>query len=533
MSAVKKLDKFFDKNYKKIFGYGLIAAGVLIILYYLFFCLKTEIHADCMDTIMWANASHNAGSLFNENFTYACLLPFGGQLLMQPFIAIFGLSYKAHIIGMVLFMVIFVSALTFMLRSMDISVLKTGGIVFSLLMFTLASEKLREIFWGHIIYYSLGLTFLFVGVGLTFVILKKTDKEDKGIVLPAVLLFIWTLLCATDGIQALTIYILPLCAAVCGYVLFNINENLFIKRNRIIISTAVILLFAMVCGLGLLSVLSKDITQGYASAYSEFNSSDTWFDNLSMLLSAHYTLLGVDVNSDMAIMSFEGVINVLRIIFASFIAVVPFFGAIFYPKLKRSAQIFTLIYFTVTFLVMIGWVFGKISNANWRLVPVETVGFILTVLLVYELCQKGRYMRLGFTGIAPIFIYSMISIYALMGISTDYENENSVFEEINLLEENGCTYGYATFWNANIATVLSDDNIKVRGVSFEDGVIEPYYYQSQKDWYTGETKPDEKYFILLTQSEYLNFRSEEYPVENVISSDNFVLLTLSENISFE
>lgn len=179
MSAVKKLDKFFDKNYKKIFGYGLIAAGVLIILYYLFFCLKTEIHADCMDTIMWANASHNAGSLFNENFTYACLLPFGGQLLMQPFIAIFGLSYKAHIIGMVLFMVIFVSALTFMLRSMDISVLKTGGIVFSLLMFTLASEKLREIFWGHIIYYSLGLTFLFVGVGLTFVILKKQIKRIR------------------------------------------------------------------------------------------------------------------------------------------------------------------------------------------------------------------------------------------------------------------------------------------------------------------------------------------------------------------
>ena len=159
------------------------------------------------------------------------------------------------------------------IRDRDISVLKTGGIVFSLLMFTLASEKLREIFWGHIIYYSLGLTFLFVGVGLTFVILKKTDKEDKSVILPAVLLFIWTLLCATDGIQALTIYILPLCAAVCGYVLFNINENLFTKRNRIIISTAVILPFAMVCGLGLLSVLSKDITQGYASAYSEFNSS--------------------------------------------------------------------------------------------------------------------------------------------------------------------------------------------------------------------------------------------------------------------
>ena len=533
MSSIKKIDRFFDKNYKEIFGWALIVMGILAVLYYLFFCLKTEIHADCMDTIMWANASHNSGSLFNENFKYACLLPFGGQLLMQPFIAIWGLSYGAHLAGMVIFTGIFSSGLIFMLRKMDLSTLKTGGIFFSLIMFTMASKKLREIFWGHIIYYSLGLAFLFIGVGLTFIILNNYCKNKKLTYITEALLFVWTLLCATDGIQALTIYILPLCAGCAGYALFDTDEKLLSKRNMSLMTVTVILIIAMAAGLVVLNIISGDITQGYASGYSKFSSSNTWWDNMGNLISSHYTLLGVDVSDDMAIMSLDGVFNILRIIFATFVIVVPFFALKYYPKLKRSTQIFTIIYFSITFLVMIGWVFGKLSGANWRLVPIETAAFILTVLLVYELCDTGRYIRFGFICIAPVFIYSVISLYAIMGISTDYRSENAVFEEIQLLEENNCTYGYATFWNANLATVLSDDSVKVRGVNVENGKITPYYYQSQSDWYTGVTEPGEKYFILLTPSEYANFRSDKYPVENIVESDNFILITLRENISFE
>ena len=531
MSFISRFGKYADKHYKDVTGLALIAAGIITILYYIIFCGKTEMHADCMDTIMWANASYNSGSLFNKDFEYACLLPFGGQLLMQPFMLIFGLSYKVHIIGMVLFLIIFTASLVFMLRGMDLSWLKTGSTVFALLMTTCASAKLREIFWGHIIYYSLGLLFLFVGFGIVLRLIKKAQLKFNYLF---ALLFIWTLLCATDGIQALTIYILPISAGLAGFIILDFNEKLVTQRNKLIAVSIFIILLGTVWGMVILKLISADITQSYADAYSMFNNKDTWFDNLSNLLKCHYTLMGVDINSKMAIMSFSGIINLFRIIFATVIAFAPFFGLFFYTRLKNNGvKIFVIIYFTISFLILTGWVFGKISGANWRLTPIEVTGYILTILLIFELCSAGIYARLGFTMLIPVIIYSFIAFCCVFGISVDYENENKLFREIKLLEDNNCTYGYATFWNANPITVLTENKIKVRGVKIEDNVIAFRNYQSEKGWYTGETNPDERYFILLTEKEYDNFNTDGYPVKNIVKSDGYILIILDKNISFE
>ncbi len=531
MSFINKIDRYMDKHYKGISSVGFICAGIIVVLFYILVCGKTELHADCMDTIMWANATFESGSLFNSDFEYACLLPFGGQLLMLPFLFIFGLSYKVHIIGMLLFLAIFTAALIYMLRGMELSWFKTGSIVFAVLMMTCSSAKLREIFWGHIIYYSLGIMFLFVGMGLAVRLIKQ-DKLKFNIMY--VILFIWTMLCAMDGIQAVTIYILPLCAALAGYIAFDFNEPIISEKNKLRLVNTGILLLAMIIGMVIMHFLSDGIPQKYANAYSNFNSKDKWFENLSTLLSCHYTLLGVDVDSSVPIMSFKGVINILRIIFATIVAAAPFFGIAFYTKIKNNyVKMFVILCFAVFFLIMIGWVFGKISGVNWRLTPIEIVGFILTILLIFELCSSGIYQRLGFAVLIPIIIYCFISVSNVFGISSDYESENKIFKEISLLEENGCTYGYATFWNANPVTVLTDNKIKVRSADVENGEMVFRNYQSDKSWYSGVTKPDEKYFILLTDGEYKNFNVNKYPVERIVSKDNFVLIILNENIVFK
>lgn len=528
------MSEFLNNNYKKIIGIGLPVLGIGLVLYYIFFCGKTELHADCMDTIMWANASYESGSLFDRDFNYACLLPFGGQLLMQPFMYIFGLSYKVHITGMVLFLVLFMASFIFMLRGMDLSLFKRGSLAFGLLMFTCCSKKLREIFWGHIIYYSLGLMFLFVGLGLIFRIIKYWDKKDKKAVVFSSLVFVWTMLCASDGIQALTIYILPAVCAIVGYIAFDFDEELISSKNVFKIQLSAVMLMAAVCGIVITSLLSKGITQSYASAYSRFNNDEEWFENLSTLLSCHYTLLGVNVNNKMDIMSFEGVINILRIIFATMVAIAPFFGIMFYTRIKNKyTKMFLIAYFAIYALIMIGWVFGKISGVNWRLTPIETAGFILTVLLIYELMGSKIYIRTGGILIIPLMLFCLISVGSVIGISTDYKNENKIFKEIQLLEDEGCTYGYGTFWNANHVTVLTENKIKVRGMEIKDGEIKKRTYQSRESWYTGKTDKNEKYFIILTEKEYKNTDISNYPVDEIIEKDGFVLITLKENISFD
>lgn len=523
---------FLNNNYKKIIGYGLPVLGIMLLLYYIFFCGKTELHADCMDTLMWANASFESGSLFDRDFNYACLLPFGGQLLMQPFLYIFGLSYKAHIFGMVLFIILFELSLIFMLRGMGISHFKTGALTFGVLMFVCSSKKLREIFLGHIIYYSLGLLFLFVGMGLIFRIINCYDKKSKKATVFAALTFVWTMFCASDGIQALTIYILPAVFSIIAYIILDLDNELISTKNVFKVQLSAVILMAAVCGLVIVSFLANGVTQSYASAYSRFNNSKVWFENLSTLLSCHYTLLGVDVNDKMDIMSFEGVINILRIIFATIVCVAPFFGFIFYTKIKNKyTKMFLLAYAAIYILIMIAWVFGKISGVNWRLTPIEVTGFIVTVLLIYELIDS-TYIRLGGTLVIPLVLFCLISGGSVLGISTNYKAENKIFKEIQLLEDNGCTYGYATFWNANPVTVLTENKIKVRGMDVKDGKVVTRTYQSCERWYDGKTAKGEKYFILLTEKEYRNFEISEYPVDKIIEKDGFVLITLRKNIIF-
>lgn len=114
----------------------------------------------------------------NSDFYYACLLPFGGQLLMVPFVAIFGVSMTAQLCGMVLFAICFGLALAFLLRSMNFSYKWSVFGVSALFLIVSISEKLREIFWCHIIYYSLGLLFVMVGLGLVLRVLNCENQKE-------------------------------------------------------------------------------------------------------------------------------------------------------------------------------------------------------------------------------------------------------------------------------------------------------------------------------------------------------------------
>ena len=75
---------------------------------------------------------------------------------MLPLVAIFGESYTANAIGMLIFFLLFVISAYFMLKQLRLS--QNWSLFFTvaiLILFLSTSGKLREIFWQHIIYYSL------------------------------------------------------------------------------------------------------------------------------------------------------------------------------------------------------------------------------------------------------------------------------------------------------------------------------------------------------------------------------------------
>ena len=148
--------------FNKYFNIFLMSSGFLalgVVIFYIIFVSRGYYHMDCTDTILWAQAMLDGKTIVNPEFNYAGIIPFGGQLIMLPFVAIFGYSMKAQIMGMVVFAILFTAALVYFLRAINMSWRWVSVSTAAVLLVTCASEKLREIYWCHILYYSLGAIF--------------------------------------------------------------------------------------------------------------------------------------------------------------------------------------------------------------------------------------------------------------------------------------------------------------------------------------------------------------------------------------
>ena len=78
----KPLGKLLWESFCIILPPVLLLTAVGVVAYYILCPSKGEFHADCTDTLYWAKATYDSGKLINPDFSYACLLPFGGSLLM-------------------------------------------------------------------------------------------------------------------------------------------------------------------------------------------------------------------------------------------------------------------------------------------------------------------------------------------------------------------------------------------------------------------------------------------------------------------
>ena len=161
----------------------ILCFAVIVVGYYIFGPAKGCYHSDTTDTILWAQATLESKSFFNEDFCYACILPFGGHLIMLPYVAMFGVSVAAQSWGMFTFFLIFVISLFGMLKKVGMNFIWTCLTTAFTILLVSGSTKLREIFWDHVIYYSLGLLFAFVGIILISACIDKLNA-GKGKVVP-------------------------------------------------------------------------------------------------------------------------------------------------------------------------------------------------------------------------------------------------------------------------------------------------------------------------------------------------------------
>jgi hypothetical protein len=105
---------------------------------------------------------------------------------------------------------------------------------------------------------------------------------------------------------------------------------------------------------------------------------------------------------------------------------------------------------------------------------------------------------------------------------------------INYLTENKLHFGFASFWNANVTTELSNGDIEMVSLRPDNihvihNWLGPIAYENP-DYYKGES------FLLLTQAEYEKYKSEDWLLQKIpqYSDDDFIIFRYSSgNDAFE
>ncbi|MBO5845709.1 MAG: hypothetical protein J6Q77_03595 [Clostridia bacterium] len=497
-----------------------LGLGAFTLLYYISGPALGYLHSDCVDSLLWAQVSVESGELLSEDFVYAAILPFGSPIWMMPIIKLFGFTVRAQVLSMCVFALIFLLSALFFFRSLRWRYSASSAAVFCLVMILSGSVKIREIMWEHVIYYSLGILFLMLTLGLVFRLWDNverfwggTPREKSVAIIFALLLLLLSAGCATDGFQVVGLTVIPALGAIAAYTVFDKETRLDSPSAIRRYSICAVMAIGVILGALVLSVITKggEISAGYGEAYSGWSDVGSWWENAEQFLPHYLTLAGVLPNLKGTLFSSDSVVVFIRLFGALAVLVSPFLLLFNYKEIEdKYSRLVAWAHLALTAVTLVGFVCGRLSNVNWRLTPFLGSSVIATIVYIKHLLGKGVVMRrVGVILAALLLCFSLVNAKEMLDMPYDLGREDPLQDVADTLEEKGYDYGYATFWNAGETWLRSDGEVKVINVVVDRDGVAPRRYQTMDYWFD-DVEGQTDYFLLLEESEYYLLNNSKY-----------------------
>ncbi len=483
-------------------------------IYYTVFLSQQFTNSDIFDTLMWANASYETKRIIAPNFNYAGLLPFGTSLFMLLFIKIFGLSFTAHALGMVMFEVIFIAVMIAFLRRLSFGVKSSCFAIVGMCGLWMCSDKMREMFMEHTIYYSLSILFIMAGWLFVESLEKSIEsrKKSRYVIIAATVVFF--MLVATDGIQVLAISTVPLLLGFALERYFDTETPLFSKKNKSIIIAALVVSAATVIGLVALKFLLNGVTSGYASRQMMYDSNEkimNFWEKFASYVSSWYECFDVVFESKIPLTDTRQFDPLLKWLFTTILLLTLPTNLIFCKKIKNK-ELKRLIAVTLSLhgVLVCLWVFGVIGQTFWRLLPAAVMSFVLLIADVVYMYRNVKLKRFAVIFVVVITIFSINSynyVLAYQPVKTAYAPYDGLITDIN---NHNIENGYADFWVANELIVLTKGDLKIETTQIgDDGTVYVCEYQNFTKEEHG-TYDSPTFLVIPAKQEALFEKSEGY-----------------------
>lgn len=482
---------------------------ILTVAINIIFLMRYNFEADSAFYVTLAQEQIRTCSLFPEGMHYSTgLFVLSPNLLVIPFLFVTDNLVLARQLAILLlwFFVYFVLYIVFVSQKERNL---TGFIIassFFSLFFIDASFVSMHFYQGAYVSYLL-LLLLFIALMNRIVTEKKHGTKQL------VYLLVLYIIANLGEIRNLLIWGIPGLIAYVLYIFVSKEDKSFkALKNTIIEEKTIRTLFdGILIAFIICLAISKTYGTGGSTAGTIVIAAKDFGHSFCSIIVGLFNLYGNSYEA--SLLSGGGILKVFNFLVAlTMIIFIPVFAVKSFNQLEsESGKFIVLFSLSSSFVYLAVAFFTGVAIAEDRyLIPVYNNN-ILVFAVVGSYLLKKYYKESVALGICCILTYVFVNnlFYFYSQKDSFINHKFGTFAQgiegvTEFLEDKGLQYGYATFFNAEEYSILSNNKVRIRGIFFDDGKIMPYNWLTADSFY----KPDYyvgKSFLMITEDELKDF----------------------------
>ncbi len=347
-----------------------------------------------------------------------------------------------------------------------------------------------------------------LGVMHRIILLDRKDKTAYKAFL-MILLGIVLFFPLLGSVRMDMILTLPLAATIVIFYFLESNQKVseVLKNKRCIIAVIVIML-AVVAGFLCYRRLGAMYWSESKGTYLKMDKYTGLWYSIGQFVNNLTIIFG---NVEGAVfLSFPGLTKFINYFYALVLVfVIPTAALVRFPKHENRFTRFLILYTWISNLAVAGVFIACNQWAPRYLLTIYLDDILLFAVLLSEYMKKREFLTALCAGLIVALYCSVCHVY-FWGHYKDKIGTDPSKELISFLEENDLHYGYASFWNASVNTVLSGGEVEILPLwdyaanGSQRQAYNPSDYRSwlnNENWYDPATHPGKSFMLLKNNAD--------------------------------
>ena len=508
-----------------ILGFLMVLNSLLCIFTFSKGINSYDLH-DYIEGVFWAEATLKSKSLINPDYVYYYIVPFGSNIMMAPFVALFGTTMLANQLGMIVYLIVYL-AVIFRLSGSLYSQMKHRLVfccVTSLFIFTYIGDNLLH----HMLSYGIGFV-CFLGE-LSCLIDIRNGKNEKRSLILAGILALWA---ASNGVVTAALSTVPVMA---GLIWTKYRSGTLLKKD----SLKTVLMFTGLTALGIILYKICDMKAISLDMYeARFLMADAeqLITNLTHGLFLEYLRIFYFNPPAIPVFTLNGIFYLVKLLFASSVIILPVW---LYVKGRKEGYDFSdhedrcfiaAASFTMILISLAQYVVFRRVTQRYLFNGILCVFLLLAVLFTDRLEKTGK-----MTGVYVLFLFVLMYTGKMLVFTYPESRQNEAVyrETYKYLKEKNLTYGYTVGRNYQVINLYSEGEYKVYKVDFDEEADR--YYISYDRIYLDELKKPEgidRFYIIRntpndTEKSRFVLLENTYSEKTIIGNNNIYVYPIED-----